>query len=246
MSTKMAVSQPWHFVSRGKLPKIRVNTSGKETYLHTWSEQPCLQSGTTHRWAPGESPHLASGVPRHLSKDPEGWSAPLSRYNWGRLQTTAGKPSSTHQCAASCHVDLPWHRPPESLPCWIEDFACPAGHLAPEILPYKMLTTPLPTVLPPWPTDWDSGTRVHYPPLIAVCMCCISLRLLEYEEDINVCWCSTSSEPAFNKNWVNSIVTVCDSCLFLGARLLSRQLSKQLPGWLIGKTISRTYTWDSS
>ena len=61
MSTKMAVSQPWHFVSRGKLPKIRVNTSGKETYLHTWSEQPCLQSGTTqdgllgkaHTWHQG-------------------------------------------------------------------------------------------------------------------------------------------------------------------------------------------------
>ena len=44
--------------------------------------------------------------------------------------------------------------------------------------------------------------------------------------------------------WVNSIVTLCDSCLFLEAGLLSRQIANQLPGWVIGKTISWAYTHD--
>ena len=119
--------------------------------------------GSPPRWAPGEiphlpswlssrtgswvNPHLASGVPRHLSKKggvylfqgiTEADSRPLLR-----------QPSSTHQSAALCHADLPWHQWPEALPCWTEDFACPAVRLAPEILPCKMLTTPVPTVCHP-------------------------------------------------------------------------------------------------
>ena len=65
----------------------------------------------------------------------------------------------------------PWHWPLEVLPCWTEDVVCPAAHLAPESLPYKTLMTPLPTVLPPWPADRDSGTRVCYPHcLLHVCV----------------------------------------------------------------------------
>ena len=39
---------------------------------------------------------------------------------------------------------------------------------------------------------------------------------------------------------MNSTVTVCDSCLFLGSGLLSRQLAEQLPSWHTEKTISWT------
>ena len=51
--------------------RVRADMSEKDTHLkhlHLWSAQPCLQSGTTHRQAPGQMPHLASGVPRHLSE----------------------------------------------------------------------------------------------------------------------------------------------------------------------------------
>ena len=37
------------------------------------------------------------------------------------------QPSSTLQSAAPCHVDLPWHRPPEALPC------CPPGSRDPSL-----------------------------------------------------------------------------------------------------------------
>ena len=43
--------------------------------------------------------------------------------------------------------------------------------------------------------------------------------------------------------WIT--VTVCDSCLFLGAWLLGRQLAQRLPSWLIGETTSQTYACDS-
>ena len=47
--------------------------------------------------------------------------------------------------------------------------------------------------------------------------------------------------------WIAYIVTVCDSCLFLGARLLSRQQAEQLVAQLtIGKTILWTITCDNS
>ena len=51
--------------------RVRADMSEKDTHLkhlHLWSDQPCLQSGTAHRQAPGQMPHLASGVPRHLSE----------------------------------------------------------------------------------------------------------------------------------------------------------------------------------
>ena len=59
--------------------------------------------------------------------------------------------SCLHQGAAPHHIDLPWHRPLEDLPCWTGDFTCPAALLTPEILPCKTLKTPLPTVLSPGP-----------------------------------------------------------------------------------------------
>ena len=84
-----------------------LDTSGKEThlrYLHMWPERPCLWSRTTHREAPREIPYLPSGVPRHLSRDPEGWSPPLLGYNWGRLQTTAETAElHTPECCSSPH-----------------------------------------------------------------------------------------------------------------------------------------------
>ena len=39
--------------------------------------------------------------------------------------------SSTPQCAAPRHTDLPRHQPPEARPCWTADFVCSAAHLAP-------------------------------------------------------------------------------------------------------------------
>ena len=61
--------------------------------------------------------------------------------------------TSTLQSAAPCHTDLPWHQLSEALPCWTEDFVCPAAHLALEIPPCKMLTTPWPSMLSPRPAD---------------------------------------------------------------------------------------------
>ena len=79
--------------------------------------------------------------------------------------------SSMHQSAAPRHSHLPWHQPPGALPRWTKDFICPAAHLALEILPCKMLMTPLPTLLSPGPADWDSGTGVHYLPHWLLCVC---------------------------------------------------------------------------
>ena len=81
------------------------------------------------------------------------------------------QPSPTPQRAAPRHADILWHWPPEALPCWMGGFACPAAHLAPETLPCRTLTTPLPTVPSPGPADRDSGTRVCYPPWMAVGVC---------------------------------------------------------------------------
>ena len=73
------------------------------------------------------------------------------------------------------------------------------------------------------------------------CLCYIKW-LGTFWKDLR-CWCSILSEPPFNKSWVNSIVTSCDSCLFLGAGLLSWHPAEQLSGWLIGKTISWNRHW---
>ena len=117
-------------------------------YLLMWSEQTRLQCGTTYRSAPGEIPHLPSGGLRHLSRDPKVWSAPLSRCNWDRVQTTAETAGLHTPESCSMQHRSPLASPPEALPCWIEDFVCPAAHLALEILLCKILTTPLPTCLP--------------------------------------------------------------------------------------------------
>ena len=63
------------------------------------------------------------------------------------------QPGSTHQSAAPCHTDDPWHQPLEALPCWTKDFVCLAAHLPLEIVPCKMLTAPLLTVLSPGLAD---------------------------------------------------------------------------------------------
>ena len=144
MPTKMAVSQPWHFGSRRKLPKSewthlarrhicphgQADMSGKETHsrylptcqisrvcrvgpprllgkLHTCqqgcqAQQPC----TTHR-PPVKSHTWQQGCQDIYRKDTEGWSTPLSRYNWGRLQTTAE--------TAELHTPEYYSRPRRSL-----------------------------------------------------------------------------------------------------------------------------------
>ena len=90
------------------------------------------------------------------------------------------QPSFTHQSATPRHADLPWYRSLEALPWWTEDFVFSAAHLAPEILPCKMLTTPLPMVLTPRPADRDSGTWAHYShSLICVCVCVCVIFLLD-------------------------------------------------------------------
>ena len=110
MSTKMAVSHPWHFGSRGKLPK------SEQTHLARRHICPCGQSSrvcrarppigrllgkfytcqqgcqeqpwTTHRLL-SKFPTWQQGCQDIYGKDPKGWHSPLWRYNWGRLQTTA-------------------------------------------------------------------------------------------------------------------------------------------------------------
>ena len=74
--------------------------------------------------------------------------------------------SSTHQSAAPCHADLPWYWLLEALPPGLGT----SSALTLEILPCKMLTTPLPTMLSPRLADGDSGTQVLYPTLICVCV----------------------------------------------------------------------------
>ena len=108
-------------------------------------------------------------MPKHLLK----WPRRVECTTFYGI-TEAGAPHSRVLIHAIL-IYLPWHGQPEALPCWTEDFTCPAAHLDQEILPCKMLTDPLPTVLSPRPVNWDSGTGVHYPPLIAVCVCVIFL-----------------------------------------------------------------------
>ena len=57
-------------------------------------------------------------------------------------------------------------------------------------------------------------------------------------------WMNLHSMKWMNLCWVNSTVTVWDSCLLLGAGLLSRQLAEQSPGWPIGKTVSQKHACD--
>ena len=83
------------------------------------------------------------------------------------------QPSSTYQSAAPHHADFPAIGHPRRCPTGRR--TCPAAHLALEVLPCKMLTTPLPTVLTPRPSDRDSGTRVHYLP--TDCYVCVIFLL---------------------------------------------------------------------
>ena len=105
-----------------------------------------------HPWV-GSSANfpLAIRSAKTFIKRTEGRSAPLLVYAGSR--TLLRQPSSTHQSVVPHHADLPWHRLPEALPCWTEDFVCPAAHLALETLPCKTLKTPLPTVLSSGPAD---------------------------------------------------------------------------------------------
>ena len=54
---------------------------------------------------------------------------------------------------------------------------------------------------------WDLDLLSPIDCCVCVYVCVIVFRLWECEEDINVCWCSTSSEPAFDKScvWLLSI-----------------------------------------
>ena len=91
MSTKMAASQPWHFDSRGKLPK-----SEQTCLVRRHTQDICTRDQTSRvcRAGPpidglwGRFHTCHQGCQHIYQKDPEGWSTPLSRYNWGRLQTT--------------------------------------------------------------------------------------------------------------------------------------------------------------
>ena len=211
ISTKRAARQPWHFCSRRKLPKSQYTHLARRHVedmcphnqnSHVCREGPPLvrllgrfhtgqqgcqaeQPRTTHRLL-GKFHTGHQGCQDIYQEDPEGQTPPLSRHNWGRARPLLRQPSFTHQSAAPRHAGLPWHRVPEALPCWMEDFTSPAAHLALEILPCKMLTTPLP---PPRAVSWTCGLRLWDLGLLSptncsvcvcvcVCVCCISLTLL--------------------------------------------------------------------
>ena len=135
-----------------------------------------------------DQPHVGSwgNSPRGIRGDKTLTKRPrrLSKYNWGRLLTTA-ETAQLHTpecCSTPCSSPLASVAGGSALLDWLH---CPAAHLAPEILPCKMLATLLPTVLSPGPADWDSGTRVHYPPLIALCVCvcvCVSVNPLRLSQ----------------------------------------------------------------
>ena len=61
--------------------------------------------------------------------------------------------SSTRQNAAPRHVHLPWHWPPEALPCWTEDFVCPAVHPGSGDPSLQHADNSLAPVLSPEPAD---------------------------------------------------------------------------------------------
>ncbi|KAF6104240.1 hypothetical protein HJG60_011240 [Phyllostomus discolor] len=109
---------------------VMLDTSGKGTHSGC-SEEPCVQSGTTRREAPGESAQRPAGVPstaatahthgllgklhtwRQGGQDPcardsEGWSTPLSSITEAGSRALLREPSPTHQSAAPPHAELPW------------------------------------------------------------------------------------------------------------------------------------------
>ena len=135
----------------------------------------------------GNSPHGIRGAKIFIKKIQKGGILHFQGITEAVSRPLLRLLSSTHQSAVPHHADLPWRRPPEVLPCWTEDFVCPAAHLVPELLPCKRLTAPLPPVLPVfWMCRlrlWDSGSLSP----IDCCVCYISRRLLECEQDIDVC-----------------------------------------------------------
>ena len=152
-----------------------LDTSGKEThprYLHVCSKQLCLcRVGSPVDGLLGKFHTCRQWCQVIYRKDPERWSAPFSGYNCDRFQTTAETPELHNpECCSMPHGSpLASAAGGSALLDWgLHLTCCPP---APEILPCKMLTTPLPTVRSPGPTDWDSGTQVRYPPVgCSVCV----------------------------------------------------------------------------
>ena len=201
MSTKMAVSQPWHFSSSGKLPKLE-QTNLARRHICPHGQNRHISQGDTpkiyahvirtamsaewdpHREAPGEVPHLPAGVPRHLSKR-------LGRVEYTTFKvfrgiTEAGcrpllrQPSSTDQSAALRHADFPWHQPPEALPCWTEDFICPAPTWFRRSFLARRWQLHCPSCCPPDLQIETLGLRFTISHWL-LCICVVSLRLLECE-----------------------------------------------------------------
>ena len=76
--------------------------------------------------------------------------------------------NSTHQSAAPRPSDLPWHRPPETLPCWTLP-CCPPGSRGPSLkdadnsLAHRAVSRTCRLGL------WDSGSL--FPTDCCVCVC---------------------------------------------------------------------------
>ena len=140
--SKVAVSAEWHhpqIFSRGNstlaIRGIKQNSHVPPIGSGSWANSPLGFSGAKTLFK-----RTQKGGVLHSQGITEAGSRPLLRQ------------LSTYQSAAPCHTDLLWHQLPEALPCLTEDFFYLTAHLAPEILPCKTLTTPLPTVLSPGPT----------------------------------------------------------------------------------------------
>ena len=246
MSTKMAVSRPWHFGSRGKLPQ---SEQIHMTRKHTWDICTCGQNSPVCRAGPptdrllrkfhtcqqGCQVQQPSTAHRFLGKFPTWHHGCQDIYQ----ETQKG---GVHHCQGIMRrqttaetAELPT---PEccSMPHW-SPLASAAGDSALLDWGHRLPCRPLGSEDPSLQDAGDSlahcavsGTHRQrvwdLGSLFSMGVCYISLRLLECELDMNVYWCSTLSEPAFNKSWVNGIITVCDACLLLGAGLLSRQLAE--------------------
>ncbi|XP_053785314.1 UPF0488 protein C8orf33 homolog isoform X2 [Desmodus rotundus] len=85
----------------------------------------------------GNSPLASWGVKIFIEKTRKGGVHHFQGITEAGSRALRREPSSAHQRAAPRHADLRWHRLREALPCWAEDFTCPAAHLALETLPCK-------------------------------------------------------------------------------------------------------------
>ena len=162
-STSMAASQLRHFGSGGKrgqsgriwpsgTPKIPAHVVGAAVSMG-W-DPPQMGAGANSspgiRGAKTFARNTQKGGGPHFPGITEAGSRPLPR-----------EPSPTPQRAAPCHADLTGHRAPEALPRWTGDFACPAAHLAPEVLAHRADSQTCRLRL------WGS---VRCPPQMAVCV----------------------------------------------------------------------------